>query len=93
MGTARGLGNARGMQGIPRSAARLRPNAWRGGTQMSDDSPVPALVARARDSDKKAWDGIVERYALLIWAICRRYRPDADDVGQSVWLGWWISCH
>ena len=56
---------------------------------MSDDSSVPALVARARDGDKQAWDAIVERYAPLIWAICRRYRldrPDADDVGQSVWL-------
>jgi len=31
----------------------------------------------------------VERYAPLIWSICRRYRlgrADADDVGQSVWL-------
>jgi len=56
---------------------------------MSDDSSVPALVARAGDGDKQAWDAIVERYAPLIWSICRRYRldrPDADDVGQSVWL-------
>jgi RNA polymerase sigma factor (sigma-70 family) len=47
------------------------------------------LVARARDGDKPAWDTIVERYAPLIWSICRRYRldrTDADDVGQSVWL-------
>ena len=56
---------------------------------MRDDSPVTALVARARDGDKRAWDAIVDRYAPLIWSICRRYRldrPDADDVGQSVWL-------
>jgi RNA polymerase sigma factor (sigma-70 family) len=56
---------------------------------MRDDSSVAALVARARDGDKQAWDAIVERYAPLIWAICRKYRldrPDADDVGQSVWL-------
>jgi RNA polymerase sigma factor (sigma-70 family) len=37
----------------------------------------------------RRWDAIVERYAPLIWSICRRYRlgaADADDVGQSVWL-------
>ena len=56
---------------------------------MRDDSPVAALVARARHGDKQAWDAIVDRYAPLIWSICRRYRldrADADDVGQSVWL-------
>jgi RNA polymerase sigma factor (sigma-70 family) len=59
------------------------------GTAMRDDSSVARLVAQARDGDKAAWDAIVDRYAPLIWSICRRYqlnRPDADDVGQSVWL-------
>ena len=89
METVPGLGSARRMQRISRPAARLRPAPGGGGTEMSDDSSVPALVAHARDGDKQAWDAIVERYAPLIWAICRRYRldrPDADDVGQSVWL-------
>ena len=56
---------------------------------MRDDSPVARLVAQARDGDKDAWDAIVDRYAPLIWSICRRYqldRTDADDVAQSVWL-------
>jgi RNA polymerase sigma factor (sigma-70 family) len=47
------------------------------------------LVARARSGDRQAWDALVERYAPLIWSICRRHRlgqADADDVGQSVWL-------
>ena len=47
------------------------------------------LVTRARDGDQQAWDALVERYAPLIWSICRRYRlggPDAEDVAQSVWL-------
>jgi RNA polymerase sigma factor (sigma-70 family) len=47
------------------------------------------LVARARSGDQQAWDALVERYAPLIWSICRRYRlvgPDAEDVAQSVWL-------
>jgi len=52
-------------------------------------SPVTDLVTRARTGDKRAWDALVERYAPLIWSICRRYRlgrADAEDVGQSVWL-------
>ena len=55
---------------------------------MHDDPSVTVLVARARNGDKQAWDELVERYAPLIWSICRRYRlrwPDAEDVGQSVW--------
>ena len=47
------------------------------------------LVRRARKGDKQAWDVLVERYAPLIWSICRRYRlddGDAEDVGQMVWL-------
>jgi RNA polymerase sigma factor (sigma-70 family) len=58
-----------------------------------DESPatpaVSDLVTRARTGDKQAWDALVERYAPLIWSICRRHRlgrDDADDVGQSVWL-------
>jgi RNA polymerase sigma factor (sigma-70 family) len=47
------------------------------------------LVTRARSGDKRSWDALVERYAPLIWSICRRYRlsrADAEDVGQIVWL-------
>jgi RNA polymerase sigma factor (sigma-70 family) len=56
---------------------------------VADDWPVTALVTRARYGDKQAWDELVDRYAPLIWSICRRYqlgRADADDVGQGVWL-------
>ena len=54
---------------------------------MHDD--LTALVARARNGDKQAWDELVERYSPLIWSICRRYRlgrADAEDASQSVWL-------
>lgn len=47
------------------------------------------LVMRARSGDERAWDALVDRYAPLIWSICRRYRlsrAGAEDVGQSVWL-------
>jgi RNA polymerase sigma factor (sigma-70 family) len=56
---------------------------------VPSDAPVTDLVIRARDGDKQAWDAIVERYAPLVWSICRRYRladADAHDAGQSVWL-------
>ena len=56
---------------------------------MRDDPPVTDLVARARSGDKQAWDALVERYAPLIWSICRRHQlrtTDADDISQSVWL-------
>jgi RNA polymerase sigma factor (sigma-70 family) len=56
---------------------------------MRNDPVVTDLVTRARSGDKQAWDALVERYASLIWSICRKHRlagADADDVGQSVWL-------
>ena len=56
---------------------------------MYGQRPVTDLVTRARNGDQQAWNALVERYAPLIWSICRRYRlagADADDVGQSVWL-------
>jgi RNA polymerase sigma factor (sigma-70 family) len=56
---------------------------------MRDDVSVTDLVTRAGTGDKQAWDALVERYAPLVWAICRRYRlsaTDAQDAGQCVWL-------
>ena len=56
---------------------------------MRDDPIVIALVGRARDGDQAAWDQIVERFAPLVWSICRRFRlsdVDSHDVAQSVWL-------
>jgi RNA polymerase sigma factor (sigma-70 family) len=54
-----------------------------------DYSVVADLVAGARNGDRQAWDALVERYAPLIWSICRRYGisgPAAEDVAQHVWL-------
>ena len=56
---------------------------------MCDDPSVTDLVTRARNDDKQAWDALVERYAPLVWSICRRHGlsdADASDVGESVWL-------
>ena len=57
--------------------------------QVPGDLSATGLVARARTGDHYAWDGLVERYAPLIWSICRRYRlssADTHEVGQNVWL-------
>jgi RNA polymerase sigma factor (sigma-70 family) len=57
--------------------------------RVRDAPSVDDLVTRARNHDKQAWDALVERYAPLIWSICRKHRlndADAEDVGQTVWL-------
>ena len=56
---------------------------------MRDNPVIADLVMRARGGDRQAWDALVERYAPLIWCICRRYQlrdAHAEDVGQAVWL-------
>jgi RNA polymerase sigma factor (sigma-70 family) len=56
---------------------------------MRNDPTVIDLVLRARSGDASAWDDLVERFAPLVWAVCRRYGlsgEEADDVGQNVWL-------
>ena len=58
-------------------------------TEPLCDNSVVTLVMRARDGDERAWAALVERYAPLIWSLCRRYRLDTSDtadVGQNVWL-------
>ena len=54
-----------------------------------DDPVVTGLVTRAGNGDRRAWDVLVDRYAPLIWSICRRYQlgaADARDAAQNVWL-------
>jgi RNA polymerase sigma factor (sigma-70 family) len=67
----------------PGTPTRTDPDQGCGNPVVTD------LVTRARNADKHAWDALVERYAPLIWSICRSYQlasAGADDVGQSVWL-------
>jgi RNA polymerase sigma factor (sigma-70 family) len=56
---------------------------------MRDNSSTADLATRAKDGDSQAWDGLVDRFAPLVWSICRAYqlsRADAEDVGQTVWM-------
>jgi RNA polymerase sigma factor (sigma-70 family) len=56
---------------------------------LGGDPSVADLVARACDGDQQGWDALVDRYAPLIWWICRQYQladADAADVSHSVWL-------
>ena len=65
------------------------PDLADGASQGRGGPAVADLMTRARNGDKQAWDTLVERYAPLIWSICRKYRlsqMDAEDVAQNVWL-------
>lgn len=47
------------------------------------------LVRAAGQGDQHAWDGLVERFAGLVWHVARGHRlseADAADVSQTVWL-------
>jgi RNA polymerase sigma factor (sigma-70 family) len=65
------------------------PDPAYGARRCRDNPVVTDLVARAKTGDRQAWDALVERYAPLIWSICRRHGlgdADAEDAGQNVWL-------
>ena len=57
--------------------------------RMRDHQSVADLVEGARNHEQQAWDALIERYAPLVWSICRRNRLDhaeASDISQDVWL-------
>jgi RNA polymerase sigma factor (sigma-70 family) len=67
----------------------MNPDPANGASQGRGHPVAADLVARARNGDKQAWDALLDRYAPLIWSICRRHglgNADAEDVGQNVWL-------
>ena len=66
-------------------AARINALA----TDPDDELSVTALVTRAAEGDPVAWEEIVDRYAPLVWSICRRFQlsgHEIEDVAQNVWL-------
>jgi RNA polymerase sigma factor (sigma-70 family) len=57
--------------------------------QGVDSLDVEGLVRRAREGDLKAWEGLVDQYARLIWSITVDFKlveSDAADVAQTTWL-------
>jgi RNA polymerase sigma factor (sigma-70 family) len=58
-------------------------------TDPDDDLSSATLVTRAAEGDAVAWEEIVDRYAPLVWSICRRFQlsgHESKDVAQNVWL-------
>lgn len=54
-----------------------------------DSSDVAALVRRAADGDRMAWERLVSQYERLIWSITADFKlgeSDAADVAQTTWL-------
>ena len=54
-----------------------------------DTSDVARLVRLAAEGDRRAWEGLVDQYSRLIWAITRGFKlveSDAADVAQATWL-------
>ena len=56
---------------------------------MTASLPDTALVRRAIANERVAQRALYERYADVVYGICRRYAPDADtayDFAQEAWL-------
>lgn len=50
---------------------------------------IAALVERAAEGDRWAWERLIDQYARLIWSITRDFKlaeSDAADVFQVTWL-------
>jgi RNA polymerase sigma factor (sigma-70 family) len=60
------------------------------GPERSAGAPdVAALVRRAAEGDRWAWERLVDQYARLIWSMTRNFKlveSDAADVFQATWL-------
>jgi len=53
-----------------------------------DTDPVPGWVKAAAAGDQHAWDLLVDRFAGLVWAICREHRLSNSDAADTVQLTW-----
>jgi DNA-directed RNA polymerase specialized sigma24 family protein len=52
------------------------------------DDLLPSLVRAAAGGDSHAWKQLVERFADLVWSICRSYRLTDQDAADAVQLTW-----
>ena len=69
---------------MPRTGS---PGATPAGDAGTKD-PVPGWVRAAATGDAQAWNRLVERYAGLVWSICRAHRMSADDAADISQLTW-----
>ncbi len=56
--------------------------------ESSTPRHVRTLMAAAATGDERAWDGLLDRFGSMIWAIARAHRlgdADAADVAQATW--------
>lgn len=55
---------------------------------------ITKLVRQAAAGDQRAWNGLVQEFGSMIWAVARAHRlreADAADVSQAAWL--WLLEH
>lgn len=50
-----------------------------------------ALVVRCAEGDASAWDGLVQRYAPLVWAVVTRMDLGAEDAADAFQNTWTIA--
>lgn len=68
----------------PKFGPRVRAKRGRLGDEL-----VAKLVRAAAAGDQHAWNGLVQEFGGMVWAIARAHRlPEADaaEVSQSAWL-------
>lgn len=68
-------------------AGEGRPEREAGDTETME-TPVSALLRSAADGDRQAWDRLVDRYADLVWSICRKLGMNSEDAADAVQLTW-----
>ena len=70
------------------AAAEGGPDLDVDGREMMEHS-VSRLLHAAAEGDSQAWEQLVDRYADLVWSVCRKLglnTEDAADVVQLTWL-------
>jgi RNA polymerase sigma factor (sigma-70 family) len=53
------------------------------------EAQIAELVTAAAAGDPRAWNGLVQQFGGLVWAVARAHRlseADAADVSQTTWL-------
>ena len=80
---------ARSLAGVAPPPERRQPGertarVCRARARNVADPTIIRLVTWAKTGDTRAWDALAERYAPLIWSICRRYRLSGAGAACAV---------